>query len=74
MTFGTPLCNAAACGTGGGARGLALAISSLGSAKVRAMHPNWPQWIKLLSSLQLSANLLVYVKIPASGDGTADNT
>lgn len=72
-TFGTPLCTAAACGTGGGAAiprtgdvfawfggsGSATEIASV------AQDANIPSGT--------SANLLVYVKIPAVGDGSDGN-
>ena len=72
-TFGTPLCTVAACGNGGGGAvprtgdvyawfggsGLATEIASV------------DQDANISSGS--AANLLVYVKIPAAGDGTSGN-
>ncbi len=73
MNFGTPLCNAAACGTGGGAAvprtGEVFAwFGGLGDASEMASVDQ-----SAFIPSGTTANLLVYVKIPASGDGTANN-
>ncbi|MCC6840144.1 MAG: T9SS type A sorting domain-containing protein [Flavobacteriales bacterium] len=73
VNFGTPLCNAAACGTGGGAAvprtGEVFAwFGGLGDASEMASVDQ-----SAFIPSGTTANLLVYVKIPASGDGTANN-
>ncbi len=73
VNFGTPLCNAAACGTGGGA-----AVPRTG--EIFAWFGGSGDASEMASVDQdanvpagTTANLLVYVKMPASGDGTAGN-
>ncbi|MBK9419907.1 MAG: T9SS type A sorting domain-containing protein [Flavobacteriales bacterium] len=71
--FGTPLCTAAACGTGGGGAvprtGEVFAwFGGLGDASEIA---SVDQDANITTGT--TANLLVYVKIPATGDGSAGN-
>lgn len=73
VNFGTPLCTAAACGTGGGP-----AIPRTGD--VFAWFGGSGDASEIASVAQdanissgTTANLLVYVKIAAPGDGTAGN-
>ena len=71
--FGTPLCTAALCGTGGGA---ALPRTGdvyawFGGSGDATEIGSVDQDANVTSGTL--ANLLVYVKIPSVGDGTADN-